>query len=215
MADKKPIIEYLVSACPNGRNSAAKMAQYLVGKAEAHNPNHSTESNSLHSDDEYCRVCKTKLQKVKIWRCPYCGSENSMSNKKCSNKNYHWDDGSPCTYVYQGDCFITTATIQSLGKEDDCYELSTFRTFRDTYLKQVAPNLIEQYYKIAPKIVEKIDNFEDSNQIYLQIWQNYLLTCLKLIEAKKNSEAVYLYQKMVNNLSEKYLNLIQDEQNQL
>jgi len=33
-------------------------------------------------------------------------------------------------------CFITTATLTSLGKDDNCIELTIFREFRDTYLKK-------------------------------------------------------------------------------
>jgi hypothetical protein len=214
--EQKPKIEYLVSACPNGndrRDGAKQAAEYFFGNGEKLYKPHSQEHNSPDANDEYCHSCKIKLRKTKVWVCPNCNTSNSMSSGKCSGYVYYsWDDGgsTKCKYT-SSSCFITTATIQSLGKQDDCYELNTFRTFRDTYLKQVAPNLIEQYYEIAPKIVEKIDKTEKSNQIYLHIWETYLLTCLSLIETKMNSEAMQHYQKMVHNLSAQYLNLTGDE----
>lgn len=37
--------------------------------------------------------------------------------------------------VFTGGCYITTATCEEYGKPDDCYELTTFRNFRDNWLK--------------------------------------------------------------------------------
>ena len=58
-----------------------------------------------------------------------------------------------------GGCFITSAVCDSFGKPDDCYELTTFRNFRDNWLSTQpdGKNLIAQYYEIAPKIVAEID----------------------------------------------------------
>ena len=54
-------------------------------------------------------------------------------------------------------CFITTATLKSTKGVDDGYELTTFRSFRDGWLKQNYPHLIDEYYLIAPQIVDNID----------------------------------------------------------
>ena len=49
-------------------------------------------------------------------------------------------------------CFITTATCAYEGKADDCYELSSFRAFRDGWLSENGGEaLIREYYELAPE----------------------------------------------------------------
>ncbi|WP_449619511.1 GTPase family protein [Robertmurraya sp. Marseille-Q9965] len=103
-----------------------------------------------------------------------------------------------------GGCYITTATMNFLNKPDNCYELNTFREFRDNWLaKQPDGNeLISQYYKIAPKIVDLIDNSPDKERVYNQIWTDYLSKCLVLIEKNHYIECRDLYMEMVHHLEE-------------
>lgn len=104
-------------------------------------------------------------------------------------------------------CFITTAVCDSFGKADDCYELTAFRNFRDKWLANQADGktLIDEYYEIAPKIVEKINSLSNSADIYKNIWRDYLSTCLKFIEVGENSKCKKIYIDMVNTLKEKFL----------
>ena len=106
----------------------------------------------------------------------------------------------------QDDCFITTAVCQNFGKPDDCYELTEFRKFRDTWLINQPDGefLIEQYYIIAPKIVEKINMCNDAKEIYSRIWEQYLFLCLNYIEEENYIECKNLYVQMVNELSQKF-----------
>jgi hypothetical protein len=106
-----------------------------------------------------------------------------------------------------GGCYITTAVCLSLGKEDNCYELNTFRWFRDKWLARQPDGLelIERYYKTAPLIVESINRRKNSNEIYLLIWKNYLSSCLNLIERGSYKRAKNLYIKMVNELKKQFL----------
>lgn len=115
----------------------------------------------------------------------------------------------------KGGCFITTATCEHLNKTDDCNELNTFRNFRDNWLASQpdGESIIENYYNIAPSIVEKINASEDSERVYKQIWQKYLSNCLHLIENQRFNECKDLYTEMVLHLQEeaevvgtKYLN---------
>ena len=107
-----------------------------------------------------------------------------------------------------GGCFITTATCLSLGKGDNCYELNTFRRFRDEWLlKQPdGEKLIEEYYTVAPLIVESINPLPEKYKVYVDIWNKYLKSCLRLIENGKYEEAKSLYLRMVNDLKRKFLN---------
>lgn len=105
------------------------------------------------------------------------------------------------------DCFITTAVCTSFGKPDDCYELETFRWFRDNWLINCSDGnaLIKEYYVIAPKIVDRINNRPNRHAIYEEIWNNYLRICLRLIENKEYVKCRKIYQQMVLALKEEYL----------
>lgn len=104
-------------------------------------------------------------------------------------------------------CYITTAVCTSFGKPDDCYELQSFRGFRDNWLKyQVGgESLIKKYYETAPQIVDAIDLREDSATIYQHIWENYLTKCLSFIETKEFEKCKQLYIRMVEDMKLKYL----------
>ena len=103
-------------------------------------------------------------------------------------------------------CFITSAVCESFGKPDDCYELTMFRSFRDNYLakEQDGEDLIRKYYRIAPWIVEKINELPNANSIYLSIWREYLLPCLTSIEQKDYITCKKKYVQMVEELFEKF-----------
>ena len=104
-------------------------------------------------------------------------------------------------------CFITTAVCDSLHKGDDCYELTAFRRFRDDWLARQAdgPALIEEYYDVAPKIVEMINIKSNRNEIYQEILNEYLEPCLTLIEGKRYKACKSLYIEMVKKLQHRYL----------
>ena len=103
-------------------------------------------------------------------------------------------------------CFITSAVCCTLGKPDDCYELTTFRSFRDDWLAAQPDGqaLIQEYYRIAPGIVTKIDCQSDSSQIYLSIWKKFLIPCLHYIEEKQFSACKDTYMAMVDELKSQY-----------
>lgn len=107
----------------------------------------------------------------------------------------------------RGSCFITTAVCGNLGKSDDCYELTAFRKFRDTWLVQQpdGKSLIDEYYKIAPQIVSNISHLKNSSAIYETIWKEYLAPCLSFIENDQNQSCKLLYIEMVTSLKKKYL----------
>lgn len=104
-------------------------------------------------------------------------------------------------------CFITTTVCKSLGKTDDCYELTTFRFFRDNWLVDQldGASLIAEYYSIAPKIVDKINRLKNSGEIYQSIWDEWLSSCLKLIEQGRNEDCKIRYINMVNYLKKTFL----------
>lgn len=124
--------------------------------------------------------------------------------KEAANKGH--GRAKKCLKELEGGCYITTAVCQSFGKADDCYELCVFRNFRDNWLKRQSngSNLIDEYYRTAPRIVEMIDSDTNANFIYENIWNKYLRRCMKYIETEQFEKCRDLYIEMVNTMKEKY-----------
>lgn len=106
-----------------------------------------------------------------------------------------------------GGCYISTAACQSMKQPDDCYELTMFRSFRDNWLAKQPDGkaLIDEYYRVAPAIVQAIDKSADADKVYACIQNDYLLPCLKYIEEKQYEECKMIYSQMVSQLRERYL----------
>ncbi len=83
--------------------------------------------------------------------------------------------------------------------------MNSFREFRDTCIKDNYPELIEEYYQIAPKIVKKIDEQPDKEKLYKAIWEVHLQKCLYLIETEETKAALEGYLSMVVLLKFQYL----------
>jgi len=103
-------------------------------------------------------------------------------------------------------CYVTTAVCETFGKPDDCYELTLFRDYRDTYLalQEDGEDLIREYYDLAPTIVKHINKKENRKEIYENIWKEYLNPCIGMIEQGNNAQCKELYVNMVRDLQEKY-----------
>ena len=107
----------------------------------------------------------------------------------------------------KGFCYITTAVCETLGKGDDCPELTMLREYRDQYLLSTSEGerIVDSYYNIAPTIVNRINKEEHSKKIYKEILTTYIQPCLTLIEMEKNEECKRLYSDMVLTLEKKYM----------
>lgn len=103
-------------------------------------------------------------------------------------------------------CFLTSACVEFKGLNDDCYELSTLRGFRDYYISQLndGEENIKDYYEHAPIIVENIDKSETRNQIYADMYDNLIIKCIKLIEENELNSAYEVYSNYYSNLKESY-----------
>lgn len=125
-------------------------------------------------------------------------ADNGNANAKYELNEY---------YKNKKACFITTAVCDSFGKSDDCFELTTFRKFRDKWLitQPDGKTLIKEYYAIAPKIVSNINQLADSAQIYRTIWQKHLEPCLNFIQHGDNLACKNKYVEMILELKKKYL----------
>ncbi|MBE7101165.1 MAG: hypothetical protein E7364_06090 [Clostridiales bacterium] len=96
------------------------------------------------------------------------------------------------------ECFLTTACVEYMKKADDCEELTTLRNFRDTYVKNLIDGeaLIEEYYKVAPNIVAKINASDKKDEYYQNIYSTIQI-CLHHIAEDKKEQALQEYRAMV------------------
>lgn len=103
-----------------------------------------------------------------------------------------------------GSCYLTTACMKHFRKkfDDNCYELTTLRWFRDKF---VSKEDIEHYYKIAPIIVETIDKEEKSDIVYDYIYNNIVDYCVKQIENGNYDAAYSRYKNSVLTLEEQFV----------
>lgn len=104
-------------------------------------------------------------------------------------------------------CFLTSACVKSMGLPDNCDELQTLRAFRDKrkLYDSAFKALVEEYYVIAPQIVDAINQKENAGAIYSDIYSGMVKPCVSLIKTNRDNEAISLYSKMVLNLKERYL----------
>lgn len=108
---------------------------------------------------------------------------------------------------FLGLCFITTAICQQQGKADNCPELTAFRTFRDGYLRSCAdgPQLIEDYYDLAPSIVLAIEQTPDPAARYADIRRQWLEPCYAALQTGQLAACKARYTAMVRQLEKEYL----------
>jgi hypothetical protein len=150
---------------------------------------------------------ETELIRVQGWKqkayqaAVSAQSYNSQRNySSTTSRHSHRSSGD------SGLCFITTAACLSLEKGDTCAELMDMRQFRDEICARdpIVRELVEEYYRIAPMIVEKIDAVPEAREEYERLWKDFLTECLSLIHQGKYYAATQCYGRMVVALSRKY-----------
>jgi len=116
----------------------------------------------------------------------------------------HYSGG---TSESSGGCFITTATLTSIGKPDDCEELNAFRQFRDNWLakQKGGKELIAEYYKVAPSIVAAIESNNKKGTVYSRLWRESIYPCLGLIKQERYEEAKQVYMAVVTELKKRFI----------
>lgn len=103
-------------------------------------------------------------------------------------------------------CFISTAVYTNMGLDDNCSDLVTLRNYRDNYLLKTTNGrkLVDNYYSIAPLIVNQIDSLKTKNQIYFGIYERYIKNIVNLINHNEFESATQKYEKMVDDLLIQY-----------
>ncbi len=100
-------------------------------------------------------------------------------------------------------CYITTAVCDSLGKPDDCEELTLLRGFRDGYMmkSEEGRKLVEEYYECAPGIVMRTYLAGNSTDVYDSIYKKYIIPCTDMIKSGQYEKCMKHYTEMVKFLS--------------
>ena len=124
-------------------------------------------------------------------------------------KTYYYGTDRECSHFTKrdgGGCFLTSACCEFKGLSDDCYELTMFRKFRDDYLKTAESRawLVDEYYRIAPDIVDKINASESKEKTYDYIY-SVIEKCVPMIANGENEDALKEYQNMVSELKSEFL----------
>lgn len=104
-------------------------------------------------------------------------------------------------------CYVTTAVCLSLGKDENCREISLLKHYRDTFLiaESDGKKLIDEYYDIAPTIVNRINKCADAKETYKMIYKNYISPCIDLIDENRLLDCKELYIRMMQSLKQNYL----------
>ena len=134
------------------------------------------------------------------------GWNNSASNwqdQGWSNSADSWGDSGGSG----GGCFITTACVEQRGLSDDCHEMQVLRQYRDILVEndEEFRNMILEYYRKAPLIIQAIETRNDSAEVYDALYNNMIKPCVNMLEEGKTEEAKELYLEYYERLSEQYL----------
>lgn len=206
-------------AVENGYKQVIDKEQFLTNMAEelASAADRMLETQQKKSAREQCTTNLNMC--LVVYTIPAVLELNGESSKPFSEKILSvWKIHFPKTNLRASDfehinagfkrkfCYITTAVCETLGKPDDCYELNLFRSYRDNYLlkREDGEKIVYEYYDLAPTIVKHINKQKDSQKIYEDIWDTYLVPCLNMIENGENEACMELYITMVREMQKQY-----------
>ena len=146
-----------------------------------------------------CRNCKyydeNETSGAKGY-CDYIGIYVYPDDRTCSH--YVKTDSS------SGGCFVTTACCEHYGLPDDCLQLTMMRTLRDRYMRYTdeGRRMIDEYYKTAPRIVEKLNASSNQDEVYSYIY-TCLNDCVSLVKNEQDEEAMRAYYHMFEEVRNK------------
>ena len=158
---------------------------------------HYEKAGNFKNASKRCRKVKDKKQR----------QEEELQKEENYSESHDYYEERETTSSYSGGlCFVTTATAIALGKGDNCEELNLLRNFRDEYIcrSEEGQELVLEYYRIAPMIVAKLDQQENSNCIYRSLWETYILPSIACLKKDNLSEAQNIYITMVKRLADQF-----------
>ena len=114
-------------------------------------------------------------------------------------------------------CFITEAVMSQQGKDDQSEELQVLRAFRDNVMMQSVEGqaMVAEYEKIAPIIVQAIDQREDAFNVYQQIYSEFIAPAVESVKAGDYKGALEIYARMVSFAASYSEEVMQDDQEAL
>ncbi len=109
--------------------------------------------------------------------------------------NRDYDKGWSSSHQGSSNCFISAACAEYAHLPDDADELVTIRRFRDDVIARTADghNAIEEYYRVAPAIVQRIWNSADRDVIFQQLLAR-IRDAVDLIKTGRLCEAWAIYE---------------------
>lgn len=116
------------------------------------------------------------------------------------------EDGGDSDSSSDSACYLTTACIMAKGLPDNCLELSVLRRFRDNVLLPTVEGekAVNEYYKIAPEILQSIRERDHSLDVLRGIYSN-IRHAVSLIASKDFDGAFRHYKNMTLRLKREYL----------
>lgn len=132
------------------------------------------------------------------------------TNKGWNNSSTNWLNQSWSNSSSSG-CFVTTACVEHMGLADDCEQLSILRLFRDKLVEgdAVFREQVLEYYRNAPKIVEKIMASDNKDELLDNLYNELVLPCVQLLKDNKEEEAKLHYIGTFKSLTKKYIPEVQ------
>jgi hypothetical protein len=102
----------------------------------------------------------------------------------------------------EGGCFITTATCEVLGLDDDCFELRALRRYRDEVLatRPGGEADIASYYAIAPLVLARMPQSTRHARLLL-LYARFVLPAAIAAHLGLNALAYRLYRRMIEGLA--------------
>lgn len=147
-------------------------------------------------------ISKTVTRSVRVQKNGWgCGAYRYQQGPDYKNEKYTTNvTCSSCkgTGEKKG-CFITSATMSAFNKDDDCYELTLLRKYRDEYLVEKYPESLQYYYEKSPLIVDFIEKKQEKEIIYRSI-KKEIENCIFLIENQEYELAYNVYSDLFETL---------------
>ena len=139
----------------------------------------------------------------------YCTKKGGYVNEDVYRRycrDYSYSDCPIYKNEESSGCYLTSACVFARGLPDNCYELTTLRNYRDTWLARTegGRQVIQMYYRIAPCIVSAINDSDRRKETYEMIYEKMVRPCVELIEQGQMQETLELYQSMTLQLQQTF-----------
>ncbi len=141
--------------------------------------------------------------------CSYYSYAGKWSKGYCSYYKTYTYANESCEHETQSGttgCFIKLAAAAN-GFAPDSRFVNTIRAFRDRLLPKFdgGRKAIEEYYALAPAIVDHINSDPQREMVLSKIFHR-LQACVTHIQNNENTQAFNLYKETMAQLKKRYLN---------